>query len=263
MLTFKEIKILVKHKLQYKNIRRANETNMVASALKWQQQLGRTPYQHQFGPHPGIKLTVQQAQQNIEEFYHSGKKFTTIGFGDSILKLTQYSLTSVDPLLNFGLSGSGSPDFAAIAEALLPTLENFGYSQPDAVIVGTFGGNPLLSYQDFEYVRAEAKFAFQKIRSLFPYAKIIVYGIPPVFDDYATHYADEFNKFLLTLVVADGNACYVDLYFRFAGPLSIWPQMKMLPDTDTSSDGIHLTGKAIIEFDRCLRRAVAPGVMLI
>ena len=263
MITINEAQILLNHWLHYKQIKEANEKNLLLSIYKWQAQLGVEPYKHQFGPHPGIPIAIQQAQHNIEEFYHSGKKFTTIGFGDSILKLTQYSLTSVDPLLNFGLSGSGSPDFAAIAEALLPTLENFGYSQPDAVIVGTFGGNPLLSYQDFEYVRAEAKFAFQKIRSLFPYAKIIVYGIPPVFDDYATHYADEFNKFLLTLVVADGNACYVDLYFRFAGPLSIWPQMKMLPDTDTSSDGIHLTGKAIIEFDRCLRRAVAPGVMLV
>lgn len=263
MITINEGRILFNHWLHYKEIREANEKNLLLSAYKWQQQLGVEPYKHQFGPHPGIQLVVQQAQKNIEEFYHSGKKFTTIGFGDSILKLTQNKITAVDPLLNFALSGSGSPDFAVIAEALLPALENFGYSQPDTIVVGTFGGNPLLSHQDFDYIRAEAKFAFRKIRELFPFSKIIVYGIPPIFDDYATHYANEFNTNLLTLVVADGNACYIDLYYRFAGPLSLFPLMKMYPSPDTSVDGIHLAGKAIIEFDKCLHRGKALGVTVV
>lgn len=263
MLTLREGKTLFDHWLHYKDIKKANEKNMLMSAYKWQVQLGAEPYKHQFGPHPGLKDSVDESKKNIAEFYYSGRKFKVVGFGDSILKLTQYKLNALDPLLNFALSGSGSPDMAAIAEALYQDLENCGYTFPDAVYLGTLGGNPLLSHQDFEYIRSEAAFAFKKIRELFPHTKIVVYGIPPIFDAYATHYANEFNQFLLTIVMADGNACYVDLYFRFAGPLSLWPQLKMFPSPDDSIDGIHLTGKAILEFDKCLQRAIAPGVVVV
>lgn len=263
MITFNEAKVLINHKLNYKKIREANKVNLVASVYKWQHQLGVEPYKRQFGPHPGIVASVNASAVNIEAHYNSGKKFNAIGFGDSILKLTQHKLTAIDPLLNFALSGSGSPDMAAIAEALMPTLENFGYTQPDTVVLGTLGGNPLLSHQDYEYIRAEALFTFRKIRQLFPFAKIVVYGIPPIFDVYATHYANDFNMYLLTLTTQDGNSCYVDLYFRFAGPLSLWPQMKMIPSSDYSLDGVHLTGKAIIEFDKCLNRAMSPSVFTV
>jgi hypothetical protein len=263
MINLREAKILVEHKLNYNKIKKANELNAVASFYKWQTQLGKEPYKKSFGPHPGRQLAIQQSAIAIDEHYHSGKKFTKIGFGDSILKLTQHKITAVDPLLNFALSGSGSPDMQAIAEALYPVLENFGYTQPDAVVLGTLGGNPLLSYQDYEYVCAEATIAFKKIRELFPYAKIILYGIPPVYDVYATHYAAEFNGFLMSLVTGDSNSCYVDLYFRFAGPLRIFPEMKMFPTSENSMDGVHLTGKAIIEFNDCLERAAVPGVFLV
>lgn len=266
MISWNEFKILVQHKKNYKKIEQANKVNAIASLLKWNLQLGKEPYKTGFPVHPMQRSLVEASKETIREFaaYRKPGVPTTLGFGDSILAFTKHDITNViHPDLNFALPGAASSNFRWVMEQLYPTLQQHGLADPQHIVLGTFGGNALLSGQDYEVIKMEARECFQAFRANFKFAKLIVYGIPPVFDVYATHYAADFNRYLISLVTLDRNACYVDLYARFAGPLSLWPALKLLPTPNFSGDGVHLTGKGIIEFGKALEKAKEPGRMLV
>ncbi len=114
-----------------------------------------------------------------------------------------------------------------------------------------------MSYQDFEEIKQEASLAFRGLRAMFPEAKIIVYGLPPVYDVYANIFAIEFEKFMIQEVKDDKNAAFLVLRLRFADNSG-------LPTIKYSSDGVHLRGNAIPILDKMISEAktLPPGTVL-
>lgn len=84
---------------------------------------------------------------------------------------------------------------------------------------------------------------------MYPNAKIILGGLPPVYDVYVNTVKIEFTNHLLSLVNTDSNSCLVILEKHFAGLFGVFPKI------DYSSDGVHFAGKGIIEYDKLMNEA--------
>lgn len=181
-----------------------------------------------------------------------------IQIGDSISDFMRGKSVNVDPRLNFGMAGSCSPHFAYTARALAPVLAAANL-RVQTLTIGCFMGNALLGYQDYAYAQQDAADALKVIRTLWPTARVEVYGMPPVFDPYATHWQGTAREFFKAWVSNDGNAVYIDLLASFGGGfLGLFPRAQM------SVDGVHLTPDAVEQFDGLIRygRSAPPGSVL-
>lgn len=237
-------------------VRKTHKENKAKTLAKWMIMSKRKPFTGGFPPYPFQEESIRTFQKHISNFKsHNLERDVTIAFGDSLIAFIAKELSQVDYRLNFAQPGSGSPNFLQTAKDLSEELKDFKVNN---VVVGCFGGNPLLSYQDFEEIKQEARTAFRGLRGIFPESKIIVYGLPPVYDVYANIYALEFDKFMIQEVKEDKNAVFLLLKIRFADKSGILPSIKY------SSDGVHLRGEAIIILDQMIKEAksLPPGTIL-
>lgn len=172
----------------------------------------------------------------------------TISFADSLMDFPRNKICSVPERNNFSMAGSWSHHMGDMASLLQPILEEnkvpVGY-----VVVGCLGGNPLLVCQEFHSVISEAVLALEKIRKLFPYAKMIVYGLPPCFNIWAMMHHFDFEKIVYNWVRQDGNAVFLPLQSKFGGFMGLIPRIEM------SVDGVHFSRKGVMIFDKLLNKA--------
>lgn len=257
MDTIQKAEIILKNWLEKPQISRMHSNAKKASISKWMLESGKVPFTGGYPPYGYQKESIELFKKNIREFKDSNiANDVTIAFGDSIIAFTAKDLSQIDYRLNFGQPGSGSPNYLSTANDIYSELEGL---QIKYVVVGCFGGNPLLSYQDFEEIKLEAKNSFDGIRKLFPNSRIIVYGTPPVYDVYANIFIVDFEKYLISLVRNDPNSVYIFMRGKFADKSGLYPDPKY------SRDGVHLGGEGIIIFDRWLGKAkiVPAGTILV
>ncbi len=186
-------------------------------------------------------------------------KGDTICFGDSLLDLTRDRLGSVRPGLNFSVSGSWAHHMARMAEEMrTPLLRQGIYGSVRHVIVGSLGGNPLLTRQPVDLTIERSIDALKTMRRLYPGARFIVFGIPPTVSLYANLNAPAFELAIMNWVRGDRDAVFLPLQRRFAGKFGLYPRGIM------SSDGVHFSREGAREFDRLLKKAklVPPGTIV-
>lgn len=180
-------------------------------------------------------------------------KGLTINFGDSLTDLSRkYLSDEIDGI--FSISGSWSNHMAQMAREIRPYLVG---KVVDYVTVGTLGGNPLLIYEEFNHVVDEAYKALNEIRTLYSGQKMIVYGLPPVFNINATLKSYDFCIKMLEWCVKNG-AVYVDLHKQMGSGF-----LNLFPTVQWSSDGVHFTPSGARKFAKLINRAKNSIVPLI
>lgn len=176
---------------------------------------------------------------SIHEFIEENpdRKTVSIALGDSIQGLARGKLRNVIDL-NFAIPGTGALDFATVFEYMKPFLEHNGL-KIDTIYVGTWAGNPFLHFHSYESAIKDTKDAWDRIRELEPYARIVTFGLPPTLTIYANSQRYRFLGFLVSRAMNDGNAIVVT-----------WDGFgDLLPEAVLQPDGIHLSdyGFALLE----------------
>lgn len=179
-------------------------------------------------------------------------KLLTINFGDSLTDLTREYLTVFDGI--YSISGSWSNHMADMAA---DTRQALKMRPVRTIAVGTLGGNPLLAYEPIQPTIDRAIAALDRIRELYPVAKIVVYGLPPVYNLNATAHSWEFDLAMLRWCQADRNATFASLKSFGRGFLWLRPSFRW------SSDGVHFTPRAASKFDQLIRRASNSGAVAV
>ena len=186
---------------------------------------------------------------------NSAPRSDTIAFGDSLLDMPRASLSSIPSSLNFAVSGSWAHHMAKMAADIRPVLSRTDrYASIRYVVVGSLGGNPFLQRQPLDVTVSESLNALNRIRSLYPRARIIVFGIPPTVSTYVNLNAIQFEASLYQWVVSDRDAVFLPLQRRFAGRFGLYPRALM------SVDGVHFSPKGAEEFDTLIRKAKTAPV---
>ena len=215
------------------------------SIAKWVSLIDVQPKQGEYPLTPNYQSELKKRIDWIDSYKMSGVSNHTLLIGDSLSDFTRKYLTSVDTRFNLALAGQGSSFYDSILRDTFSYLQGVNI---DYLIIECFG-NELLSYFDVQVVKEHASRTFKLARGLYPNAKIILGGLPPVYDVYVNTVKIEFTNHLLTLVNNDSNSCLVLLEKHFAGTFGIFPKI------DYSSDGVHFTGQGIIDYDNLLNQA--------
>lgn len=185
----------------------------------------------------------------------SAPRSDTIAFGDSLLDMPRASFSSIPSSLNFAVSGSWAHHMAKMAADIRPVLERTGrYESIRYVVVGSLGGNPFLQRQPLDVTVRESLNALNRIRTLYPRARIIVFGIPPTVSTYVNLNAVQFEVALYQWVLSDRDAVILPLQRKFAGRFGLYPRALM------SLDGVHFSPKGAEEFDALVRKAKTAPV---
>lgn len=177
---------------------------------------------------------------------YTGKTIRSIAFGDSILDIPKSQYKSVPQHRNFALSGSWAQHMAQMARDLKPYLSGF---YVENVIVGCLGGNPLLAGQPIEHVISTSQKALKEISELYPSSKLVVYGLPPVYNLNVAYNSIVFEVAIYQWLAGNhGNFVFIPMQKQFAGLLGLFPTIKM------SSDGVHLSNAGVVTLDRLFAR---------
>jgi len=251
MNIFSNIIANIKDFLNKKNIEDANKKAKELAIAQEILSQGKSPAVGPYIEHPLHKARLVQYTKNIDNYSKIKNRptKTTVAFGDSILDIPRGDYKAIDEKLNFAISGSWANHMQQMATDISNLLYQKGVTV-NYVIVGTLGGNPLLSYQ---YCDATVKISWDcldKIRNLFPFAKIIVFGLPPVYNIWATINSIKFESRMYEWVHNDNNAVFVPIFSKFGKGL-----FNLTPDLDTSKDGVHLTAEGVVILDNLFTKA--------
>jgi hypothetical protein len=173
------------------------------------------------------------------------KKDVDVNFGDSLTDMSREQIEKVHDGV-FSISGSWAHHMTMMVEDLCDSLNKYNVKN---VSIGCLGGNPMLVYQSFYEVVADSIKCLNTIREKFPEARIIVYGIPPVYNINATMHSYEFDLEILKWVGADKDARFISLKNYFGqGFASLFPQMSY------SSDGVHFNPNGANAFAELIQK---------
>lgn len=173
------------------------------------------------------------------------RKDIDINFGDSLTDMSREQIEMVHDGV-FSISGSWAHHMTMMVEDLKESLEKFNIKN---VSVGCLGGNPMLVYQNFDEVVKDSIHCLNTIRENFPDTRIIVYGIPPVYNIYATTHSYDFDIKLLDWVSKDKDARFISLKNHFGrGFLNLFPQIEY------SSDGVHFNPRGANKFAQLIKK---------
>jgi len=176
------------------------------------------------------------------------KKEVSVNFGDSLTDLSRKQIERVHDGI-FSISGSWAHHMTQMVEDLSSDLSKFTVKN---VSIGCLGGNPMLVYQNFDEVVKDSYVCLDTIRKRFPNARIIVYGIPPVYNIYATTHSYEFDLKLLEWVSRDANARFISLKNHFGQGLG-----RLFPSATYSSDGVHFNPNGANKFAELIQKEKA------
>jgi hypothetical protein len=174
------------------------------------------------------------------------KSEININFGDSLTDLSRKQVERVHDGV-FSISGSWAHHMTQMVNDLSSDLSKFKVRN---ISIGCLGGNPMLVYQNFDEIVKDSIECLNTIRSKFKDARIIVYGIPPVYNIYATTHSYEFDLELLKWVSMDKDAQFISLKNHFGQG---WA--KLFPDVEYSSDGVHFNPIGGARFTELIKKA--------
>lgn len=178
--------------------------------------------------HPFHDQRVKEYKAIIKKW--KKKKYIDVNFGDSLTDMSREQIEKVHDAV-FSISGSWAHHMTMMVEDLADSLKKYNVKN---VSIGCLGGNPMLVYQNFDEIVKDSIQCLNKIREVFPEARVIVYGIPPVYNIYATTHSYDFDLEMLKWVGNDKDARFISLKNHFGqGFASLFPQMLY------SSDGVH------------------------
>lgn len=244
---------LLKTHLLSRKIRKAQKATKAFSLAKFITQEG-TPTRKSVGDprqFPGIDTRIADFRNQIRDYAKSvgaskaKQKAVKIGVGNSLMDFLRGSSCQIDDRMNFGLAGACSPHMLYVMRAIAPMLAEAGLIVR-ALVIGCLKGNALLGHQEYDAAEADCKEALDGARGLWPGARIIVYGLPPVWDVYAMIYQETSRKKFEEWVQADADAVYLDILKRFAGRWGLYPTL------EESLEGIHMTDVAKVGFDNMI-----------
>ena len=181
-----------------------------------------------------------------------GFNLNTLLIGDSLSDFTRKDLSCVDTKLNLALAGQASSFYNAILKDTKKALEMIHIKY---IILDCFG-NEFLNYFALEDVKFHARDTFNLVRVLYPDAKIILTGLPPIYDLYTNTIKEEWTNWLTLLVSQDPNSCLV-LFNKLGGAFGVFPKLEY------SSDGVHFSGKGILIYDDLLNKAKTSTLKIV
>lgn len=201
------------------------------------------------GEHPYHAEALAKHKQTLKSF--KGKTIDTIAYGDSILDIPRGSYTAVEERFNFAISGSWADHMKQMANDLKSSFSR--KPKPKNVIVGCFG-NQFLAGQSLEETIKSSVDALSTISSLHKTSRLIVYGIPPVYNLNAAYNAFAFESAIYRWLVENHpNFVFIPMQRKFAGFLGLFPTIRM------SSDGVHLSHRGVVTLDNFFEKAkIAP-----
>ena len=167
----------------------------------------------------------------------------TINFGDSIADFARDQF-AVNHDGIFSIGGSWAHHMQQMAEALADDLKDFRIKN---ITIGTLGGNPMLVYRNMDEVINAAITCLNRVRQLYPNSRIIVYGIPPLFNIYATMNCTDFDMKMIEWVTHDPNARFLSLKQHFGTGFA-----KFFPSSKWSADGVHFTEAGAAKLNKLL-----------
>ena len=232
---------------------KANHNKMKeVSVVKWLSLTGVQPKSGAFPLTPTYSSSLSNRLDWIKDFIQRRNHGDTLLIGDSLSDFTRNDLSSVAPDLNLALAGQGSSFYIAILKDTKDALKEINIKY---VIIECFG-NEFLNYFALEDVKLHARDTFYLARYMYPNAKIILTGLPPVYDLYTNTVKEEWTDWLKLLVSSDPNSCLV-LLDSLAGAFGIFPKVEY------SSDGVHFAGKGILIYDELLNKAKLTNLKVI
>lgn len=187
--------------------------------------------------HPFHNKRVQEYKDTMG--YWLNEKEININFGDSLTDLSRKQIKLCHDGI-FSISGSWSHHIQMMAEDLKETLNRFIIKN---ISIGCLGGNPLLVYQNFDSVVNDALKCLNRVRELYPDSRIIVYGLPPVYNIHVTENTYQFDSVLSEWVMRDKDARFINLKAHFGKGFG-----KLFPKVEYSSDGVHFNPRGGFEF---------------
>lgn len=197
-------------------------------------------------PFPTFEADLKKFSVSVKSWIGKNKgKPLRLAFGDSIAAFAKEYLSEFPAETNCCEPGSSMPHFLIMARAIAKII---GETPVSHVLIGS-GGNAALGGQSLEKILSDVDVCLEGVARLFPDAKIIVYGFPPVYDVYATAIAPAVEHIMMQFVGRD-NAVFLPLQKHFAGFLGLFPRIRY------SSDGVHLNEAGIVRFDKLIKRAL-------
>jgi hypothetical protein len=243
---FKEIIAEIETLYYAKTYEKQKKNLQIMDALMWIK--FPTPQIGPFDPHPKYASHIEQCKKDFLSYVKNdmaSDKDKTWGVGDSILGQSKNRIDSIKPKMNHALGGMWAHHMLQLVNDMAPLFKQYGYV-PNNIVVGTPDGNAILTHQEINSVKEQCRILLNRIRELYPKARIIMYGLPATLVSYAIlHYAD-YEKNLIDWGWVDSNSVLIPLIKGFVNKNHI------LPRADMSCDGVHLTPKGVILFGKLI-----------
>jgi hypothetical protein len=193
--------------------------------------------------HPFHTKRLQEYKDKVG-YWLDGKEIN-INFGDSLTDLSRTQISVCHDGI-FSISGSWSHHIQMMAEDMQEALKRFIIKN---ISVGCLGGNPLLVYENINSVIEDAIKCLNKIRELYPETRIIVYGLPPVYNIHVVSNTYEFDSIIYNWTQKDKNARFINLKSHFGSGFA-----SLFPKVEYSSDGVHFNPKGANIFAELIKR---------
>ena len=191
--------------------------------------------------HFGHDKRLAEYKKNISAW--TDKYDIDINFGDSLSDFSRIQLNAYHDGI-FSIGGSWSHHIEMMVKDLKDDLSVYNVKN---VTVGSLGGNPMLVYYNINETIKYALQCLDTIRSCYPESRIIVYGIPPLFNIYATQNSYFFDHKMIEWTIQDKNAKFLSLKEHFG---SGW--LKLFPVSEWSRDGVHFNPQGASKFAQLL-----------
>jgi hypothetical protein len=195
--------------------------------------------------HPSYDSHLKTCSSNFGTYLasvYTKDKDRTWAIGDSITQFSKNKLTSVNPLMNMALAGMWVHHMKKLAEDIIPVMKVFHYT-PNYILVGTPGGNNILWRQKANITIKQFIELLDYLRTEFPKAKIIVNDLPATINAYAISIKPYLTEGVFEWVKKDKNAVILLMIKKFTRT------NQLLPKSDTSCEGIHLTPLGQVYYD--------------
>ena len=188
--------------------------------------------------------------KRLEEYkdkvgYWLDGKDVNINFGDSLTDMARKQLDVCHDAI-FSISGSWSHHIKMMAEDMKESLNRVNIKN---ISIGCLGGNPLLAYQNYNEVVSDALNCLNRVRELYPDSRIIVYGLPPVYNIHVSENTYQFDLELFNWVTKDSNARFINLKNKFGKGFG-----KLFPQIEYGVDGLHFNPNGASKFAELIKK---------
>jgi hypothetical protein len=193
--------------------------------------------------HPFHHKKLEEYKNNVG-YWLDGRE-VNINFGDSLTDLSRKEISLCHDGI-FSISGSWSHHIQTMAEDMKDALKRFIIKN---ISIGCLGGNPLLVYQNYNEIVTDAINCLNKVRELYPDSRIIVYGLPPVYNIHVVENTYQFDSELIKWVEKDKDAKFINLKSHFGNGFA-----KLFPSVNWSSDGVHFNPNGGLKFSNLIKK---------